>query len=395
MHRFDGDLTRQEGLPDAAIERAVALLRNGRLHRYQTGDAESEAAALEREFAAWQGAPYCLACTSGGYALFLALKAYGLTAGQRVLTNAYTLAPVPGAIVHAGGEPVLVECDGDTVIDLADLERKIQASGARVLMLSHMRGHLVDMDALMALINAHGVDLIEDCAHTMGARWNGERSGNFGLAACFSTQTYKHINSGEGGLLVTRDADLLARATVLSGSYMLYERHGAGPDATAFAGARYEMPNCSGRLDELRAAILRPQLPALDAQVDRWARRYRAMEAVLQRDPTLRLRTRPDAEHFVGSSLQFRLPSFDRDACQALVAAARERGVELKWFGAEEPHGYTSQHSSWRYMATQTLPETGRVLSTLFDLRIPLTVSEDDCRLIGEIIASCVESVSP
>ncbi|MEM7377990.1 MAG: hypothetical protein AAF460_10850, partial [Pseudomonadota bacterium] len=64
MHRFDGDLTRQEGLPDAAIERAVALLRSGRLHRYQTGEAESEAAALEREFAAWQGAPYCLACTS-------------------------------------------------------------------------------------------------------------------------------------------------------------------------------------------------------------------------------------------------------------------------------------------------------------------------------------------
>ncbi|MEM7376616.1 MAG: DegT/DnrJ/EryC1/StrS family aminotransferase, partial [Pseudomonadota bacterium] len=312
-----------------------------------------------------------------------------------VLTNAYTLAPVPGAIVHAGGQPVLVESDDDTVIDLGDLERKIQASGARVLMLSHMRGHLVDMEALVALLNAHGVDLIEDCAHTMGARWNGMRSGNFGVAACFSTQTYKHINSGEGGLLVTRDADVLARATVLSGSYMLYERHGAGPDATAFSAARYEMPNCSGRLDELRAAILRPQLPVLDAQVDRWARRYLAMESVLRQSPSVRLRARPEAEHFVGSSLQFRVPSFDRQACHTLVAAARKRGVELKWFGAEEPHGYTSQHGSWRYMAAQALPETGRVLSTLFDLRIPLTVSEDDCRLIGEIIASCVESVSP
>ena len=390
MQRFEGDLTQQEGLPDASIDRAIELLRSGRLHRYQTGDAESEAAAFEREFAAWQGTEYCLACTSGGYALFLALLAYGVKPGDAVLTNAYTLAPVPGAIAHAGGRPVFVECDDDTVIDLADLEVKIKQSGARVLMVSHMRGHLVDMDALMAILTANGVDLIEDCAHTMGAAWNGTRSGNFGIAACFSTQTYKHINSGEGGLLVSRDPELIARATVASGSYMLYERHGAGPETGAFDGARFQMPNCSGRMDELRAAILRPQLPQLDAQVERWLERYRAMESALSRSNAARLRDRPAQEVFVGSSLQFRVTAFSPAQCEALVRHARARGVELKWFGAPEPHGYTSRHDSWRYVSAQTLPNTERVLSTLFDIRIPLTVSVADCAVIGEIIVAAI-----
>ncbi len=394
MQRFDGDLTRQEGLPEASIERAIELLRTGRLHRYQTGEHESEAAALEREFAAWQGSPYCIACTSGGYALFLSLLAFGLEPGEPVLTNAYTLAPVPGSIAHAGGRAVLVECDDDTVIDLADLERKITQSGARVLMLSHMRGHLVDMGLLQDLLDAHGVALIEDCAHTMGASWNGTRSGNFGLAACFSTQTYKHINSGEGGLLITRDKTLAARATVASGSYMLYERHGSGPQAEDFADAKFEMPNCSGRLDELRAAILRPQLADLDAQVMRWGERYRALEAVLRRGNALRLRERPPQEQFVGSSLQFRVPRASAAQCETLVSVARARGVELKWFGAPQPHGYTSRHSSWRYVDSQSLPATERVLSTLFDIRIPLTISAADCELIGEIILASVSEAT-
>jgi hypothetical protein len=167
---------------------------------------------------------------------------------------------VPGAIAGAGGKPVLVEVTQDLVIDLDDLKAKIASSGARVLMLSHMRGHIADMDALMAICDAAGVAVIEDCAHTMGAAWNGVKSGCHGMAACYSTQTYKHMNSGEGGLLTTRDAELMARATVLSGSYMLYGRHIASPPEEVFRKVRLETPNCSGRMDNLRAAILRPQL---------------------------------------------------------------------------------------------------------------------------------------
>ena len=119
--------------------------------------------------------------------------------------------------------------------------------------------------------------LIEDCAHTMGAQLERRVSGYFGLAGCFSTQTYKHMNSGEGGLLTSNDPDFMARAIILSGSYMLYERHGAAPREVLPSGIRLNTPNCSARMDNLRAAILRPQLAGSRAAINRWNERYRAI----------------------------------------------------------------------------------------------------------------------
>ncbi|MEO1460506.1 MAG: DegT/DnrJ/EryC1/StrS family aminotransferase, partial [Pseudomonadota bacterium] len=196
-------------------------------------------------------------------ALQIALRAAGVEAGETVLTNAFTLAPVPGAVAAAGARPVFVETDETLRIDLQDLADKIAATGARRLLLSHMRGHVCDMDRLMVIADAAGVQVIEDCAHTMGGRAGNRASGQHGTVACYSTQTYKHINSGEGGFLTTDDAEIAARATLLSGSYMLYERHGAGPNAEVFEPLRDTTPNISGRMDNLRAAILRPQLQVL------------------------------------------------------------------------------------------------------------------------------------
>ena len=390
MERFTGAFTQQEGLSDEAVDAAVRVMRSGRLHRYNTADGETaEAALLEAEYAAYQGAAYCLACASGGYAMTAALRAAGLARDEPVLTNAFTLAPVPGAIFAAGGRPVLVEITDDLVIDLDDLAAKIRQSGARFLLLSNMRGHLADMDQLCALLAPHSVTLIEDCAHTMGAAWNGRRSGSFGLAGCFSTQTYKHMNSGEGGLLTTDDPALMARATILSGSYMLYERHGAAPGREAFEQIRLDTPNMSGRMDNLRAAILRPQLARLEQNIDRWNERYRIIERRLMQAGRFHVPHRPAAERFVGSSIQFLAPRISAEAAQGFVAASKAMGVELKWFGAAEPVAFTSNHHSWRYAGKQSLPETDRILSGLFDMRIPLTFSLGDCDLISRIIVDC------
>ena len=232
---FTGSFTQQEAISEPAIAAAVDVLRTGRLHRYNPlGDEISHTAQLEREYADYQQSVYCLACASGGYAMSIALQAAGLEPGETVLTNSFTLAPVPGSIVNAGGKPVFVEITNDLVLDLDDLKEKIISTKARFLLLSHMRGHLVDMDQLMDIIEANDVILIEDCAHTMGAKWKQRKSGNFGLASCFSTQTYKHLNSGEGGLLTSDNAQFMARAIMLSGSYMLYDRHAAAPAREIF-----------------------------------------------------------------------------------------------------------------------------------------------------------------
>ena len=121
---FTLSFAQQEPISETAIAAAVSVLRSGRLHRYNVVEGElSQAALLEREFAAFQASRYCLACASGGYALQLALRAIELAAGEYVLTNAFTLAPVPGAIVAAGGRPLLVETTADLTPDLDDLER--------------------------------------------------------------------------------------------------------------------------------------------------------------------------------------------------------------------------------------------------------------------------------
>ncbi|APX90597.1 aminotransferase [Brevirhabdus pacifica] len=386
---FTGSFTQQEPIPEAGIEAAVRVMRHGRLHRYNTLEDEAgETALLEQEFAAATGARFCLAVASGGYALACALRALGVAPGQPVLTNGFTLAPVPGAVAAVGAVPVFVETTAGLTIDMDHLRDRIAASGARVLLLSHMRGHICEMERLMDICDKARVTVVEDCAHTMGADWNGAPSGRFGALGCYSAQTYKHINSGEGGFLVGDDPEVMARAVMLSGSYMFHDRHPAGPAAAAYQRIRFETPNMSGRMDNLRAAILRPQIADLPRRRAEWATLYRAVEEGLAGVEGLSLILRDGREGFVGSSFQFLLPGWDGERIARLVAACAVRGVVLKWFGAAEPQGYTSRHDSWRYAPAQELPRTDKVLSALLDFRLPLTFSSDDCTLIARIIAS-------
>jgi dTDP-4-amino-4,6-dideoxygalactose transaminase len=210
---------------------------------------------------------------------------------------------------------------------------------------------------------------------------------------CYSTQTYKHMNSGEGGFLVTDDAELAARMVLLSGSYMLYHRHRAAPPPEAFEGLKFDVPNVSGRMDNLRAAILRPQLRALPEQVARWNRRYRVLEEGLKGTPGLRLIERPEAEGYVGSSFQVLLPGWEGDKVRALLARCAARGVELKWFGAPEPVGFTSRYQHWRYAKAPPMPQSDRILAGLLDMRVPLTFSVEDCALIARILREEVQRV--
>ena len=392
--RFSKSFTQQTSIPENGIAAAVAVMRSGRLHRYNTLPGEvSETMELEREFALWQRARFCLAVASGGQAMQIALRASGVGPGDLVLTNGFTLAPVPGAIAAVGGKPVLVEITPDLVIDLDDLAAKAHASGARHLLLSHMRGHLCDMDHLTQIAADLRLTVIEDCAHTMGASWNGKPSGSFGLAGCFSTQTYKHINSGEGGLLTSDDAAFMARATILSGSYMLYDRHGAGPAPAVYDSIRLDTPNTSARMDNLRAALLRPQLRVLAQNIAAWNERYDLVASRLVRSAAIRLPQRPKAESYVGSSIQFCLPGIAGDDAKALVARLAEVGVEVKWFGAAQPAGFTSDHHSWRYVAAQSLPNTDAILAGLFDMRLPLTFSLEDCALLADHILDAVAAM--
>ena len=140
-------------------------------------------------------------------------------------------------------------------------------------------------------------------------------------------------------------------------------------------------------MDNLRAAILRPQLRQFDADCAAWTARYRTVEEGLRNVPGLNVIERPDAEDFVGSSIQFLLPDWPAADVQSVVDGCKARGVELKWFGAAAPQGFTSTYADWRYADPEVLPATDEILAGLLDMRLPLTFSLDDCALIARIIA--------
>ncbi len=386
---FGKDLSTPEPIPEEAIERAVALMRSGRLHRYgEQGSGYPEPSLLEQEYAAYVGSKYCVAVSSCGAAMFIALKALGVKAGDRVLTSTFTLAPVPGAIAHAAAVAVLVETTGDYLTDLADLESKAASSGAKVFLLSHMRGHITDLQAVLDICDRHGIAVIEDCAHTMGAKWDGKHTGTWGKVGCYSAQTYKHINSGEGGLLVTDDDDVAAQAILMSGCYMMYDQHILKPAADVFERWKYVTPNFSMRMSNLAAALLRPQIALLADRGKRWNHIYSTLARELGKAANLRIPARADREEFVASSIQFTLELAPQQI-ERFLKECDLRGLYIKWFGTPSPIAFTSNYEHWHYLSeTPALPHSMDVLRQLLDLRTPLSLTDDDCVLIGKIVST-------
>jgi dTDP-4-amino-4,6-dideoxygalactose transaminase len=386
--RFTKEFTRQEPIPEAGIKRALELMQSGRLHRYNTAAGEvSEVALLEKEYAEYVGAQYCLGLSSCGSSIYVALKSVDVLPDDKILCNAFTLAPVPGAIENAGAVPVFVEITDDYLTDLEDLKNKAVQSGAKYFLLSHMRGHIVNMDGVMEICRDLGITLIEDCAHTVGCRWGETFTGRFGKVGCYSSQTYKHMNSGEGGLLVTDDDDVIAKAILYSGSYMLYDRHISRPPLEVFDRYKKIIPNFSLRMSNLAAALIRPQLADLERQCRRWNERYDLLEAELTGVPHIRIPKRQAKEGYVGSSFQFTLTDTDIISVDNFLKTCAERGVEIKWFGAKEPIAFTSSWESWQYVKdAQPLPNTKRILDFMCDFRVPLTFSIDDCKTVAAVI---------
>ncbi len=380
-------LRRPLSIPPEAQARVAALMAEGWLHRYVEagGGTPSAAAQVEAGMAALTGRRHAVAVNSCGAALFLALKGAGVAPGEPVLVNAFTLGPVPGAVLHAGARPVAVGVTEDLTLDLDDLRRAARETGARVLLLSQMRGHMSDMDRLAPLADSLGLRVIEDCAHTLGATWGGRPSGSFGLAGCFSFQSGKHVNAGEGGVLVTDDPALAARTILHSGSYLLYGQNGAAPGREAFAPLLGQCGNFSLRMGEIPAALALAQLPLLPERAARWNRAHDRIVRRLAQAPGVALPRRPAPEAYVQSSLQFRLPDAAPDEIAAMVARCRARALWLKWFGAPA-EGYTSRPDHWPGPA-QSLPgRTAAVLGSLLDLRLSDALSDEDADAVVDIL---------
>ena len=284
MNNFDtsgvdpDDFKRLPPIPEEGIQRATEMMRTGRLFRYDgSGPEDSEAALLERDFAAYMGTRYALGLSSCTQAIELALLACGVEAGSKVLVPGFTFTAVPSAIMMLGAKPVFVECNDDLRLDVDDLERNIGAN-TKFLLLSHMRGYISDMDAITSLCDAHGVTLIEDAAHALGVRWRARQIGSFGKVGCFSFQSNKIINAGEGGMLTTDDEEVMVRATYLSGAYeQNYRKHFMS--STLFEELAGQLPAHNVRMSNLAAAVVRPQIDLLEERGSRYRQMHETSDA--------------------------------------------------------------------------------------------------------------------
>jgi dTDP-4-amino-4,6-dideoxygalactose transaminase len=383
-----------EPIPAAAREAIDALMQSGDLFRY-TAPQDAPVALLEQEFADLIGCKYALAVSSCSAALFLSLKALGLPRDARVLIPGFTFAAVPSSVVHADCVPVLCEVGENYRIDMADFEVRLDQDIAAVI-ISHMRGHTSDMDAIMRLCDARGIPVIEDAAHSLGTTWNGKNIGTIGRVGCFSFQSYKMINAGEGGILVTDDADLVARAVIMSGAYEHnWQKHKGprgenAPDlAQAFAKWQNQLPLYNLRMSNLSAAVIRPQLPELARRVRDGLTNHDYVADRLNGSPYFDVPAPLPPERRAPDSIQFNLVGMTEEEIRAFAASAAEKGVKVQVFGLSEDNARAFWN--WQFLSDlPELPQTRAMLMKACDVRLPVRLTKAELDVISEILLSAV-----
>lgn len=377
-----------EPIPEAAREAVEYLLSSGDLFRY-TAPQDAPVALLEREFAEMMGARFALAVASCSQALFLSMKALDLPRGARVLIPAFTFAAVPSAVVHADCVPVLVEVADNYRIDMADFEAKLDDSIDAIL-ISHMRGHTSDMDAIMALAEARGLPVIEDAAHSLGTKWHGKKIGTLGKIGCFSFQSYKLLNAGEGGMLITDDPDLIARAVIMSGAY---EHNWKKHDLVNEAVERWQnqLPLYNTRLNNLSAALVRPQLDELPRRVRDGLANHDYVAERLNSSPWLHVPPCLEPETRAPDSIQFSVQNMSEDETRAFAAAAKAREVSVQVFGLSTDNARAFWN--WQFLGDQPeLPQTRAMLMSACDVRLPARLTRPELDFIADaLIAAAAE----
>jgi perosamine synthetase len=377
-----------EPIPDAARSEIERLLTSGDLFRYTSEG--SPVALLEQEFADLMGSRYALAVASCSAALFLSLKALDLPRGARVLIPAFTFAAVPSAVVHADMVPVLVEVGDNYRVDMADFAAKLD--GADCVLISHMRGHTSDMDAIMALCDARNIPVVEDAAHSLGTEWHGRKIGTIGKIGCFSFQSYKLVNAGEGGILITDDPEVAARCVIMSGAYESNWKKHPGMQ-NSYMLWQNKLPLYNMRMQNLSAAVIRPQLPEIAGRVAKGRAGHDRVALRLNESPFLTVPPPLPPEERAPDSIQFNLTGDWTDA-EALKfqSRAKARGVTVQVFGLSD--GNARAYWNWEFLGPQAeLPQTRAMLMRACDVRLPTRLTLDELDFIAEAITAAAEDV--
>jgi dTDP-4-amino-4,6-dideoxygalactose transaminase len=282
---------------DGVIERTAFIL----------GD---DVAGFEAEFAAYLGVKHAVGVGSGLAALEMALRAYGIGAGDEVITTANTFIATVLAIMAAGARPVLVDVDPATYnMDPAALEAAITPR-TRAVMPVHLYGQPADLESIGAIARSHRLLVIEDTAQAHGAFYRGKRAGSFGDAAGFSFYPAKNLGCyGDGGMVVTNDPGV---------AETIRQLRNYGQRAKYY----HEVKGSNSRLDTIQAAVLRVKLPHLDEWNARRRRNAKAYNELLAGLPAVCPAITPGGDHV------YHLYIVQVENRAAVQAALSSRGVD-------------------------------------------------------------------
>ncbi|HJW35947.1 MAG TPA: aminotransferase class I/II-fold pyridoxal phosphate-dependent enzyme, partial [Actinomycetes bacterium] len=288
-----GAPVRPEGYPawpvhdERDVEAVAEVVRGGRWGGFP--EPGPRAASFAARFAAYQGSRHGVVMVNGTVTMEVALKALGIGWGDEVIVPALTFAATPYAAMAAGALPVF--CDvlpGTLTIDPDQVEAAVTPR-TRAIMPVHLGHQMADMDRVAEIARRHSLALVEDCAHAHGQRWRGRGAGSFGEFGSFSHQSTKLLTAGEGGSLLTDDADLARRAHSLidcgrakdpqekeftfGANYRLGELHAALLllALERFPGQQAERAEAGRYFEELAGGLHGVRLLPPDARITRWS----------------------------------------------------------------------------------------------------------------------------
>lgn len=238
---------------ESDVDAVTDIARSG---LWANPDCKGYVEQFEKEFAAYCGSRYAITCVNGSVALRLALIASGVRPGDEVIVPPYTFIATASTVLEANCVPVFVDIHSETYnLDPSKLAEAITPR-TRAIIPVHFAGQACDMDAIMAIANKHNLTVIEDAAHAHGGEYKGRKLGSIGHAGCFSFQSSKNLNAGEGGLVVTDDEKLYDMMNSLRNVGRVrggqwYEHHYLG---------------CNYRITQFQAVLLSQQLRRLEQQ---------------------------------------------------------------------------------------------------------------------------------
>ena len=250
---------------------------------------------------------------------------------------------------------------------------------------------------IQKICDKHGAILLEDCAHSLGVMYGGEHSGLVGKVCAVSSQSYKMINSGEGGVLLTDDPDVAAQTAVYAGAYEgLSAKHMTVPPKEYFKDYPVTLPNYSLRMSSLAAAVIRPQIATLEERIEKYNQRYYKLAAALEErlgDDVLTIpQLVPEVDRMVHDSMLFNLDeNFTPELMQEFLDECGAHGLPVENFGLKTN---ARNFINWGFApADDPLPKTAKMLARACDVRMPLMWDDEDFDDMADVLVESCQKV--